>query len=415
MGRLYHRQKERRAVRPLRLAVMLEQALEVGGGFQQPLNDLLWLRDWAAKSGNEIVVYSPDPLTLQILKGFGVEGRLLKFGVLDHAFLFLKYCGPFDLVQIALKLKSRFERALIRDGIDVVHFTSTSKRHLLLYELPFIITIFDGCHRDAPEFAEVRAFGEFERREILFGLASTKAAIVIVNAPELIDDLCRRYAMERTRAVCIPFSPSTYVATSAADATTDAAVLAKYRLEPGYLFYPAQFWPHKNHMTLLAALALLKQQGVTERLVLCGSDRGGRHKIDAAIGSYGLSDQVSIIGFVESSELGSLYRGASALVMPSYFGPTNLPPLEAWAVGTPVVYPEAFRAQAGDAALLFDYDDPRSLADAILGLRAEGTRERLRDAGRRRLQQFSQETDAGRRQFAGHIERLKHRLALTPR
>ena len=402
-------------MRPLRLAVMLEQALELGGGFQQPLNDLLWLRDWATQSGNEIVVYSPYPRTLDILKEFGIAGRLRKFGVLDYVFLFLKYCGPFDLVQIALKLRSPFERALIRDGIDVVHFTSTSKRHLLLWELPFIITIFDGCHRDAPEFPEVRTFGEFERREILFRLASTKAVVVIVNAPELIDDLCRRYAMERERAICIPFSPSTYVSQSTPEAAADAAVLAKYRLEPGYLFYPAQFWPHKNHMTLLAALANLRERGITERLVLCGSDRGGRDKINAAIRTYELSDQISIIGFVDSAELGALYRGASALVMPSYFGPTNLPPLEAWAVGTPVIYPEAFKAQAGDAAILFDYDDPRSLADAIVDLRTDGTRERLRTAGQLRLAQFAQETEAGRLQFARHLVRLKHRLALTTR
>lgn len=402
-------------MRPLRLAVMLEQALEVGGGFQQPLNDLLWLRDWAAKSGNEIVAYSPYPKTLEILKEFGIEGRLRKFGMSDHLFLFLKYCGPFDLVQIALELKSPFERALIRDGIDVVHFTSTSKRHLLLYALPFIITIFDGCHRDAPEFPEVRTFGEFERREILFRLASTKAAAVIVNAPELIDDLCRRYAMERDHAICIPFSPSAYVSQSAPDAAGDAAVLTKYRLHPGYLFYPAQFWPHKNHMTLLAALADLRERGIAERLVLCGSDRGGRDKIDAAIRAYGLSDQISIIGFVESAELAALYRGAAALVMPTYFGPTNLPPLEAWAVGTPVIYPEAFKAQAGDAAILFDYDDPHSLADAIVSLRKDGTRERLGEAGQLRLAQFAAETEAGRQQFARHLERLKHRLALTPR
>lgn len=402
-------------MRPLRLAVMLEQALELGGGFQQPLNDLLWLREWATQSGNEIVLYSPYPKTIEILKQFGVEGRLRKFGVSDYLFLFLKYCGPFDLVQIALELKSPFERALIRDGVDVVHFTSTSKRHLLLHQLPFIITIFDGCHRDAPEFPEVRTFGEFERREILFRQASTKAVAVVVNASELIDDLCRRYAMERDRAICIPFSPSTYVSRSAPDAAADAAVLAKYRLEPGYLFYPAQFWPHKNHITLLAALALLRERGITERLVLCGSDRSGRDKIDLAIRTYGLSDQISIIGFVESAELGALYRGASALVMPTYFGPTNLPPLEAWAVGTPVIYPEAFKAQAGDAAILFDYDDPRSLADAIISLRAEGTRERLSAAGHRRLAHFSQETEAGHQHFARDLERLKHRLALTPR
>ncbi|MDA9431627.1 mannosyltransferase [Bradyrhizobium sp. CCBAU 51627] len=401
-------------MRALRLAVMLEQALEVGGGFQQPLNDLLWLRDWAAKSGNEIEVYSPYPKTIEVLKEFGVTARLLKFGVLDYLFLFLKYCRPFDLAQIVLKWKSPFERALIRDGIDVVHFTSTSKRHLLLYELPFIVTIFDGCHRDAPEFPEVRTFGEFERREILFSLASTKAAVVIVNAPDLIDDLSRRYAMERDRAVCIPFSPSAYVSQSTPAADEDAAVLTKYRLEPGYLFYPAQFWPHKNHMTLLAALTRLRERGVIERLVLCGSDRGGRDKIDAAIQSYGLSDQVSIIGFVESAELGALYRGAAALVMPSYFGPTNLPPLEAWAVGTPVIYPEAFKVQAGDAAILFDYDDARSLADAIVSLRIEGTRERLREAGYRRLAQFAEETKAGQAEFARHLERLRRRLALTP-
>lgn len=402
-------------MRPLRLAVMLEQALELGGGFQQPLNDLLWLREWTAQSGNEIVVYSPYPNTINILKEFGIEGRLRKFGASDYLFLFLKYCGPFDLLQIALELKSPFERALIRDGIDVVHFTSTSKRHLLLHQLPFIITIFDGCHRDAPEFPEVRTFGEFERREILFRLASTKAVAVIVNASELIDDLCRRYAMERERAICIPFSPSTYVSRSAPDAAADAAVLAKYRLEPGYLFYPAQFWPHKNHITLLAALALLRERGITERLVLCGSNRSGRDKIDLAIRTHGLSDQISIVGFVESAELGALYRGASALVMPTYFGPTNLPPLEAWAVGTPVIYPEAFKAQAGDAAILFDYDDPRSLADAIVSLRAEGTRERLSAAGQLRLAQFAEETKAGHQQFARHLERLKHRLALTAR
>lgn len=402
-------------MRPLRLAVMLEQALELGGGFQQPLNDLLWLREWAAKSGSEIVVYSPYPKTLEILKEFGIEGRLRKFGISDYVFLFLKYCGPFDLVQIALELKSPFERALIRDGIDVVHFTSTSKRHLLLHQLPFIITIFDGCHRDAPEFPEVRTFGEFERREMLFRLASTKAVAVIVNAPELIDDLCRRYAMEPERAICIPFSPSTYVSRSTPDAAADTAVLTKYQLEQGYLFYPAQFWPHKNHITLLAALAELRERGITERLVLCGSNRSGRDKIDMAIRNYGLSDQIAIIGFVDSAELATLYRGASALVMPSYFGPTNLPPLEAWAVGTPVIYPEAFKAQAGDAAILFDYDDPHSLADAIVSLRTEGTRERLREAGHRRLAQFAEETKAGQAQFARHLERLKHRLALTPR
>jgi glycosyltransferase involved in cell wall biosynthesis len=400
-------------VNPLRVGVILEQPLEVGGGFQQPLNDLLWFCEWATTSGNEVVVFSPHPRSIELLAEFGIKAELLKAGIRDHLVLFLKHCGPFDLLQVALRIKAPYETSLLRRGVDVVYFTNPSKWHLLLYKLPFIITIFDGCHRDAPEFDEVRVFGGFERREVLFRSAVTKAVLVIANARELIDALCRRYAMEPDRAICIPFSASAYVAKAAtSDETNDAAVLRKYRLEAGYLFYPAQFWPHKNHATLLAALAQLRQRGLNRKLVLCGSDRGARDEIDALIARHDLADQVSIIGFVDSSELAALYRGALALVMPSYFGPTNLPPIEAWAVGTPVIYPAAFKAQVAEAAVLFDYDSPGSLADAIASVGSAEVRERLRRAGEDRLRHFAQEIDAGRRQFACHLERLRYRLSL---
>ena len=394
----------------MRFGLIIDQPLEVGGGFQQPLNDLLWFNQWAAESGDDVVVFSPHPQSLTLLSGLGIKAELLKPGILDHLFLFLKYCGPFDLVQIALRMIAPFEKSLVKNGIDIVYFTSTSKWHLLLYKLPFIITIWDGCHRDAPEFEEVRTFGEFERREVLFRSAATKAVLVITNANELIDALSRRYAMEPERAVCIPFSPSAYVTRSAGDQAEDAAILQKYGLEPGYLFYPAQFWPHKNHATLLAALALLREQGLKKKLVLCGSDRGMRNRIDALIGHHEVADQVSVLGFVDSSELGTLYRGAIALVMPSYFGPTNLPPLEAWAVGTPVIYPAAFKAQVADAAILFDYDSPRSLADAIASVESTEVCARLRRAGTDRLEYFARQIEAGHRQFAFHMERLRHRL-----
>jgi glycosyltransferase involved in cell wall biosynthesis len=398
-------------VKALRFGLILEQPLEVGGGFQQPLNDLLWFRQWAAESGNEVAIFSYHPTNLALLADLGIKAELLKLGARDYLVFFLKYCRPFDLLQIVLRIMAPFEKSLLKRGVDVVYFLNPSKWHLLLYKLPFIITIFDGCHRDAPEFEEVRAFGEFERREMLFRSAATKAVLVIANAKEVIDALCRRYAMELDRAVCIPFSPSIYVTWSAtSEKTDDAAVLKKYGLEVGYLFYPAQFWPHKNHATLLAALALLREQGLKKKLVLCGSDRGTRNQIDDLIEHYDLTDQVFIIGFVDSTELGALYRGAMALVMPSYFGPTNLPPLEAWAVGTPVIYPEAFKAQVADAAALFDYDSPRSLADAIVSIGDADVCARLRLAGTDRLQYFAEQIDAGHQQFARHMERLKHRL-----
>ena len=403
-------------MRPLRVGITLEQPLEVGGGFQQSLNDVLWFCEWAKSADTEVVVFTPHPKSISVLSDFGIKAELLKAGILDHLVLLLKYLRPFDLLQAVLRFRAPYEKRLMARGVDLVYFTTASNWHLLLYKLPFIITIYDGCHRDAPEFDEVREFGEFERREMLFRSASTKAVLVVVNAEELIDALRRRYAMEPNRTVCVPLSPSTYVGRSIADSkAADAAVLAKYKLEPGYLFYPAQFWAHKNHATLLAALAVLRDRGLKRRLVLCGSDRGGRGSVEALIAQYGLADQVSILGFVDSVELGALYRGALALVMPSYFGPTNVPPLEAWAVGTPLIYPEAFKAQAGDAAVLFDYDDPSSLADAIVSIEDAELRTRLRRAGTERLQYFVAQVEAGHQHFAHHMERIRHRLMLVKR
>ncbi|MFL5238546.1 MAG: glycosyltransferase family 4 protein [Rhizomicrobium sp.] len=392
-----------------RIGVVLELPLEVGGGFQQSLNNIIWLQTWAASADMDTLVFTTLSKNVAILADLGIKAELLRIGLFDRLFLFLKYSGLFDLLQYALRSCPPFEKRLIKSHVDIVYFTTTSNWHLVLYKLPFIITIFDGCHRDTPEFDGVREFAEFERREMVFRSASTKAALVIANAREVIDTLCRRYAMEPDRAVCIPFSPSTYVSQSVADETQDAAILKKYGLDPHYLFYPAQFWSHKNHSTVLAAMALLRDQGLKKILVLCGSDRGGRSGVESGIAQYGLADQVRVLGFVPSSDLGALYRQATALVMASYFGPTNLPPLEAWAVGTPVIYPEAFRAQVGDAAVLFDYDSPFSLAEAIIKIGSAEERARLVIAGNDRLQYFARQTEEGHQQFARHLKKLRYR------
>ena len=74
--------------------------------------------------------------------------------------------------------------------------------------------------------------------------------------------------------------------------------------------------------------------------------------------------------------------------MPSYFGPTNLPPLEAFALGVPVLYPDkaGLREQVGTAALLMDLQDPDSLATHLNDLLTQpALRQLLVTAGRNRL------------------------------
>ena len=165
-------------------------------------------------------------------------------------------------------------------------------------------------------------------------------------------------------------------------------------IEPPYLFYPGQFWAHKNHAAVLDALAEVRSRGETLSLVLVGSDKGQLDHVRAQIHARGLDDAVRILGYVDEDELVGLYQHAHALVYLSRFGPENLPPLEAFALGCPVVVADVPGAaeQVGDAGLVVDADDPSAVADAIqrvgaaegadaAGEGGEGARGRL-DGGR---------------------------------
>src|SRR5690606_23288928 len=91
---------------------------------------------------------------------------------------------------------------------------------------------------------------------------------------------------------------------------------------------------------ILDALKLLRdREGLEITAVFTGMDKGNLPYILSKAREYGLERQIRHLGFVDASDIPALYEQALALVMPSYFGPTNLPPLEAFSVGCPVCYP----------------------------------------------------------------------------
>lgn len=125
-----------------------------------------------------------------------------------------------------------------------------------------------------------------------------------------------------------------------------------------FLYYPARGWAHKNHRTLVRAVALLREQHPGLRLVLTG---GALDHLDD------LPDWVEVRGLVSDAEVVDLYRRARALVFPSRYEGFGLPPLEAMACGTPVAASSAgsLPEVCGDSAVLFDPDDPQAVAAGV--------------------------------------------------
>ena len=80
------------------------------------------------------------------------------------------------------------------------------------------------------------------------------------------------------------------------------------------------------------------------------------------------------------------------MIMPSFFGPTNIPPLEAMALGCPVAVSNnyAMGEQVGDAGLLFSPYSPEEIAQCIFRLWTdESLRQRLIENGHKQINKWT--------------------------
>ena len=109
--------------------------------------------------------------------------------------------------------------------------------------------------------------------------------------------------------------------------------------------------------------------------------------------------RVLLLGAVDDAELRALYRGARALVSPSFIEGFGLVPLEAASLGTPCALSDiaAHRETLGDAALRFDATDSRAIAAAFRRLDDDDAFcARLASEGRARAAAFTWRATAER-------------------
>jgi glycosyltransferase involved in cell wall biosynthesis len=172
------------------------------------------------------------------------------------------------------------------------------------------------------------------------------------------------------------------------DAPQLEAARKRMGLPARFLFYPAQFWPHKNHMRLVEAFRGVVDEIPDVNLVLTGKKRDEYRAVMDAVARLDLTEKVHHLGYVEQRDLQAAYQLATALVMPSLFESVSIPIYEAFQVGTPVIASNvvAIPEQIGVAGLLFDPTDVASIRDTILKmLRDPGAAKRLGKNGRARM------------------------------
>lgn len=136
------------------------------------------------------------------------------------------------------------------------------------------------------------------------------------------------------------------------------------------ILYIGDINPNKNISSLLKAVAILKN----EKLVLVGKALAESKDIKNEIESLGMTERVTLTGFIDEQEKVNLLNKAKVYVQPSVYEGFGLPVLEAMSCGTPVICGNnsSFPEIAGDAATYANVSDPTDLADKIKNIKPTG-------------------------------------------
>jgi glycosyltransferase involved in cell wall biosynthesis len=310
-------------------------------------------------------------------------------------------------ITLSVKVRYLIERLLgKKSGSDIPLGKIISKYHFDLWFCPFfnleprhlkipsLITIPDIQHEYYPEYFSSKEL--FSRKRYI--KPSCEMATEIITESNFSKKcFIEKLGLDPDKIHVIPLSADDRFSKPPDNVNS---LIQKYALPDEYFLYPANGWPHKNHLALIKGFSLYKKSFKTPlHLVLTGNGLQGTAAIRDPISHHNISEYVHILGYVEDEDLPGLFKNAKALVFPSLFEGFGIPLLEAMAMECPIIASDttSIPEVAGDAAYYFDPKNPQSICDAMHRIVDDhALRENLIRNGKNRVTSYSYDTVARR-------------------
>lgn len=234
-----------------------------------------------------------------------------------------------------------------------------------LPDFPFIATHWDVGHRSTYAFPEITGGKEFQNREYFYNNILPRALFIFCESNTGKEELSFFTNLNPIKIKVVPIFAGNK---SIVDKNTQNTILNEFNISKNkFFFYPAQFWAHKNHITLLESFKKLLIVYSDYKLVLTGSDQGNLSYIKEKATQLGIDSSVVFAGFVNNKIVSTLYHNATALVMPTMLGPTNMPLLEALEYKCPVICSDipGHYEELNDTAKYFNPLDSNDISKAM--------------------------------------------------
>ncbi len=245
------------------------------------------------------------------------------------------------------------------------------------FPFPAVAWMPDFQHRYMPEMFPRSGW---LRREAGFRAQVASGRTIMLSSETARQDAERFFPGARGKTAVVRFAQSLDIA----DLITDRAdLVAQYGLPQRFVFLPNQFWKHKNHALVVAALVRAAGAGAAHRLpliVMSGRkddvrNPGAYQAFVGQLEAAGVADRVRHLGMIPYRDVLRLVAAADAMLNPSFFEGWSTTVEEAKALGTSLLVSDIaiHREQAPDATF-FSPQDPAALMERLLALAAKPPR-----------------------------------------
>lgn len=238
-----------------------------------------------------------------------------------------------NIHYVKLKSHSKLERLAVefpliirKHGIDCAHFQYISP---LVKTCKEIVTIHDLLFLDYPEYFP---WMYRVKNKFLFRRSARRADLLLTVSPFSRDEIVRHFGIPEGT---IKVTPNGVTLPTSSMALPD--VKNKFGLDR-FIMTVSRIEPRKNQQLLLQAWVELKLYDQGIKLVFVGAKDMGNKAFSGYYGSLPRTVKDNVVMVAASySELMALYKTADLFVFPSLAEGFGIPPLEAAAMGCPVL------------------------------------------------------------------------------
>ena len=279
--------------------------------------------------------------------------------------------SPLRFLPGTLWLQTVGRRMIIRDRLDLFWGSNNLLPLGLPPELGKVVSIYDLILPIYSKNADLLS----RTMHWLFAERSARQADrIIADSQSTARDLERIYGISESKIEVIHLGVSP--AFKPQDPRAAAEYVAdRYKTSKDYILTVGTLGPHKNLITLVKTMKVVRDRGAPSfQLLVVGAEGRKKSQVLEVIRSSSLTENdIRFLGFVPDEDLPILYSGSSLFVLPSLYEGFGLPLAEAMACGVPVIASDtsSIPEVAGDAGLLVPPTEPVAFAEAILRVRSD--------------------------------------------